>query len=103
MYGVWLNLMRGKAEEVRLVGVADTKEELLIWIKSQQCEPYRDDQWLKSFIKGSRLEWYNDVIDYDVQGVFGEGIKPIMTRQEYMEDHGKYYDSLIEKNRIENA
>ena len=59
MYFLCLNLMRGRAEETRILACAETRDALVVFMDRERVEPYRDGQWLKTFRRGGPLEWYN--------------------------------------------
>lgn len=74
-YALILNDMRQpNIENIEVVKIADTKEELMDWYKSMQVESYLDGQWGKQFKKGSKLEWYNGVHDLEKLNDYWGGI-----------------------------
>ena len=60
-YGLLLNDMRWpNVENIAIVRLADDRQELEDWYKSQLADkPYTDGRWGKVFTPGSELEWYN--------------------------------------------
>ena len=59
MWLLYLNPMRGRAEENRVLARAETKAELEAFIERESVESYRDGHWFKTFQKGGPLEWFN--------------------------------------------
>lgn len=80
---LFLNPMVGRMEERSLVATALSKESMIEWYNQQVApELWHDGRYNKTFIQGSRLEWYNPVSwmgggfepnDYG-QGLFSEWV-----------------------------
>jgi hypothetical protein len=75
-YALVLNDMRSpNVENVAVVRLADTREELVAWYAEQLApEPYRDETWGKAFLRGSDLEWMNPVHDLALENDYWGGI-----------------------------
>ena len=84
---VWalnMNMMRNRVELVNTVATSYDKQKLIDWVESQKAEtPYSDPtkidphdlgSWHKTFKKGSPLEWYNPLPNYEDIGMYGEGL-----------------------------
>ena len=78
MWLLRLNDMRSsKIENLQNVCVAESKEELESFLKSQEAEPYNDTgsnsihgnsyTYRKSYKKGGPLEWYNKPYDFQIE------------------------------------
>lgn len=59
MWVLQLNPMMSNAEHVVPVAWGETKEQLEALLEREKTEPYREDNWLKSFKKGGILELFN--------------------------------------------
>jgi hypothetical protein len=72
-YILALNDMRSpNIENTTPVAIADSREDLVLWITAQFHGPrdengerptWKDGQWVKRFKQGSELEWYNPPYD----------------------------------------
>ncbi len=79
---LYLNMMRDRAETSQCVAIADDPQELIDWYNSLLTESYSDDfvEWngtktyLKTFRKGSPLEWFNPVSSFTPDS-WGHGIR----------------------------
>ena len=59
-YALVLNDMRSSnVENIISVKFSKDKQELIDWYNNKLCKPYRDENWGKTFKKGSELEWFN--------------------------------------------
>lgn len=59
LYVLILNTF-GAAESGNIVAVSDDYQRLVTWYQSQFAdEPYREDEWYKTFKKGSPIEYNN--------------------------------------------
>jgi hypothetical protein len=74
-YALLLNDMRQpNIENIQVVKVADTKQELVDWYNAQLAgEPWHDGRWHKSFKSGSELEWYNPHGNLDIENDYWGG------------------------------
>ena len=89
MWVLLLNDMRSSHfEDVHPVFRAETREELDRLLQSEKVSSYRDGRWAKSFRQGGPLEWFNYPYDNPFRNVG--------TREDWMNDAGKRYDSQIE-------
>ncbi len=60
MWILQLNDMRSSQVEIMTtVFRADSREKLESMMKDEECEPYRDGNWGKSYKQGGPLEWFN--------------------------------------------
>jgi hypothetical protein len=69
IYSLHLNPMPANFEKTNLVAIAPTKEELMVWYENLKVDGYQEDNWHKSFQKGSKLEWYNPIDWSDYCGI----------------------------------
>lgn len=70
LFGLLLNPMTGRTEEMRLAAVSDHRHEIDDLLSAETVPPYKDDErWHKVFRKGGPLEWYNPP-----GGIHGPGI-----------------------------
>lgn len=99
-YKLILNPMRGRTEEKRIVIISDDLEKLKEYYNSKKVEYYRDDNWSKTFEKGSILEWYNPQDDFPntIETTFGHGIEIDWAQDENVEKYCKYHDILLLKS-----
>lgn len=111
MFVLQLNPMRSRAEDVRPVAYAETREALINFIEAEKVEPYKDDgsggygnehlssgySYHKTFRKMGPLEWFNpppDTENYE-PGYRGEGIVRVPTREEHLEQASAEYDNYF--------
>lgn len=74
-YGLLMNKMTSpNIENLHLVKVADSPDELKGWYEAQKQEPWRDGHWGKTWPKGSELEWFNPVHNLDKLNEYWGGI-----------------------------
>lgn len=78
-YALLLNDMRSSnIENIQVVKMSGTKEELVNYYKSLLVEPYIDEgvphNWNKTFKRGSELEWFNPVHNLDRMNDYWGGI-----------------------------
>ncbi len=58
-YKLLLNPMHARTETISLVAISYDRQELIDWYESLKVESYIEENWHKTFKKGSKLEWYN--------------------------------------------
>lgn len=95
MYILRLNDMRGpKVEVLTDICIADTKEELENFIKTETVESYKDEtpenKWTKVFKKGGPLEWYNPPTSID------HCFMEILSEEDYVERKRTEYKNFLE-------
>lgn len=74
-YALLLNDMRSSnIENISIVKISDTKQDLVEWYESLLSDPYSDGGWGKVFKKGSPLEWCNPVHDIQKENDYWGGI-----------------------------
>jgi hypothetical protein len=75
-YALLLNNMQSpNIENISIVKIADTKQELIDWYESQEADKgWTDGQWHKHFKKGSDLEWFNPIHNLEVENDYWGGI-----------------------------
>lgn len=75
-YALLMNNMQSpNVENISIVKIADTKQELIDWYKAQEAEKsWTDGRWGKHFKKNSELEWYNPIHNLDVENDYWGGI-----------------------------
>lgn len=76
LWGIVLNPMTANAELGILEAVSDSRDELISWVRSQVApEPYRDGQWLRTYINGP-LWWCNPphTLDGPADEYWGHGV-----------------------------
>jgi len=67
MWVLFLNDMRSdKYEYVQPALRAETREEILDFLKQERVETYKDGRFSKSFRQGGPLEWCNPPFDSDL-------------------------------------
>jgi hypothetical protein len=98
MFVLWLNPMRGRAEERRAVAKAETLEALKRFIEREMVEPYKDDDghnvWGKEFRKGGPLEWFNGCGWQDCRNdIFGHGFQEAPTLEQVLENTRRQYEA----------
>lgn len=75
IYQLVLNRMTApKIEHSEIVAFSYDKQKLIDWYNSEKTESWQDDQWRKSFKKGSPLEWFNPSFESLEQNHYGQGI-----------------------------
>ena len=90
MFVLQLNPMTSNAEMVQPIAVAETREALENYLKSERVEPYQTDgRWNKVFRQGGPLEWFNDTAFFD------EKIVDIGTADEWAQKVRDQYDQLV--------
>ena len=110
MYGLFMNMMRDRAERVDLVATAYTAEALVAYMEQHRVEPYQDGSTSsfggtlnKVFAPGSPLEYYNPPFDLTPDAVtsFGEGIQTVPSREEYIAHFAAIWDNDVGAKRID--
>lgn len=97
MWILRLNHMRSaRAENLRGVACAHTKQQLVDFVEEQTVEPYQDKDkyiryWVKTFRKGGPLEWYNS----PVASLENHHFYDIGTREDATRQAGLDYDELL--------
>lgn len=81
-----LNPITDRTESARLVAWSDEKQKLVDWYNSLKVEPYRDNNWYKTFLSGSPLEWYNGLIDLESISYLGHGIHEEWVEESILEN-----------------
>ena len=74
LFGLVLNPMRGRMEEQRLIAVSEYRSEIEALLSGERVEPYRDENWNKTFRAGGLLEWFNPPTFLDRVDEWGHGI-----------------------------
>lgn len=80
---LWLNMMRNRVESRTEVARFDTREEAIAFYKGELVEHYTDEgpnflgddtqPYRKYFRKGGPLEWFNPIMEEDLQGLNHRG------------------------------
>jgi hypothetical protein len=95
-YGLVLNMMRDRMERADLVALADSRDELLAFVREETTEPYTDEgtsgfdgcnqKFHKAFRKGGPLEWYNPAnLDGPPDPHYGHGIVTLELRPKWVQ------------------
>lgn len=69
-----MNRMVNRMEAREFVALAFDKQKLIDWYEGEKApEPYKEAGWMKTFKKGSELEWFNPLdtftVNYNDQGI----------------------------------
>lgn len=88
-----------KIEYSEIAAVAYSREELMKFIENES-ESWRDGTWGKTFKKGSPLEWFNGLSNWDELDSWGHGIHEEWVEQGSVES---YFLSNPEKEVKETA
>lgn len=59
LFALVLNPMQDRAEAQSLIAFSESKEELTTLLRDELVEPYKDENWRKTYRKGGPLEWFN--------------------------------------------
>jgi hypothetical protein len=107
MYALYLNMMRDRAERMDLLATSEDLQRLQDYVHNELVQPYDDEgpggffngtqTFHKVYRKGGPLEWYNPPAGLGLENFtsFTGGIRKIPNRQEYMEQAGREWDSLM--------
>jgi len=92
---LYLNPMTGRSEDCECVARAETKEQLLEFIKRETVERYTTDgRWHKTFRQGGPLEWFNPPTGLDT---FYKQFLDVGTREDWLNRANLEWDKLLDK------
>ena len=69
-YFLALNPIRSNFEKTNLVAISYDKQKLIDWYDSLKVEEYKEENWNKTFKKGSVLEMYNPIAYNGMDDIF---------------------------------
>lgn len=101
-WGLWATHIRDRYEDIRLLAIAKSKEELHKWVDSMRVDPYEEIECYygdrktlrKSFKKDSPLEWFN-LFPLEGRDAFGTGIASIGSVNQFiMTQEEKFKDTI---------
>jgi len=94
MWILQINDMRTpKIEMVRPVAYAETEQQIIDYLKSQEVEPYREGVWGKCYQKDGPLEWYNPP---SLTTTFVPAIVDIGTEDDWRSEASMRYHELLD-------